>query len=130
MGSNWDSDGEGGDRSTLSLSANQTELVDAVFALNKPVVLILQGGRPLAIPVYYEKASAVINSFFPGQSGGQAVADVLFGTVNPGGRVPVSVPRSVGTVCLFLTFELASWRIRSVNFSAHDVSLLVLEIEY
>ncbi|KAE8443991.1 hypothetical protein EG329_001120 [Mollisiaceae sp. DMI_Dod_QoI] len=105
VGANWDSDGEGGDRSTLSLSANQTQLTDAIFALNKPVILVLQGGRPFAIPEYYSKAAAVINAFFPGQSGGQAVSDVLFGVVNPGGRVPLTVPRSVGTLPVFYHYK-------------------------
>lgn len=105
VGANWDSDGEGGDRSTLSLSANQTLLADAVFALNKPVVMVLQGGRPFAIPEYYAKAAAVLNAYFPGQAGGQAISDVLFGVVNPGGRIPVSVPRDVGTLPVFYHYK-------------------------
>ncbi|CZR62168.1 uncharacterized protein PAC_12065 [Phialocephala subalpina] len=105
LGANWDSDGEGGDRSTLSLSTNQTALASSIFALNKPVILVLQGGRPFAIPEYYSKASAVINAFFPGQLGGQAISDVLFGVTNPGGRVPVSVPRSVGTLPVFYHYK-------------------------
>ncbi|KAL1734585.1 glycoside hydrolase family 3 protein [Schizophyllum commune] len=92
VGANWNSDGESGDRATLSLSPNQTALADAMFDLDIPVVMILQGGRPFAIPDYYDKSAAVINAFFPGQSGGQAIADALFGTVTPGGRVPISVP--------------------------------------
>ena len=98
VGANWDSDGEGGDRSTLSLSKNQNLLATSIFALNKPVVLILQGGRPFAIPEFYSQAAAVINAFFPGQQGGQAISDVLFGVTNPGGRVPITVPRDVGTL--------------------------------
>lgn len=105
VGANWDSDGEGGDRSTLSLSANQTLLADAVFALKKPVVMVLQGGRPFAIPEYYAKAAAVLNAYFPGQAGGQAISDVLFGLVNPGGRIPVSVPRDVGTLPVFYHYK-------------------------
>ncbi|KAE9367177.1 glycoside hydrolase family 3 protein [Stipitochalara longipes BDJ] len=96
VGANWDSDGEGGDRSTLSLSTNQTLLTTSIFTLNKPVVLILQGGRPFAIPKFYSQAAAVINTFFPGEQGGQAISDVLFGVTNPGGRVPITVPRDVG----------------------------------
>ena len=106
VGANWNSDGEGGDRSTLGLSTNQTELADAIFSLGKPVILVLQGGRPFAIPEYYSRAAAVINAFFPGPSGGQAITDVLFGKVNPGGRVPISVPYSVGTLPSFYSFVL------------------------
>lgn len=84
---------------------------------------MLQGGRPFAIPEYYNRAAAVLNTvcfvssrrryiyifsvqltdlqFFPGQSGGQAISDVLFGTINPGGRVPISVPYNVGTLPAF-----------------------------
>ncbi|PMD28971.1 glycoside hydrolase family 3 protein, partial [Hyaloscypha variabilis F] len=105
VGANWDSDGENGDRSTLSLSSNQTSLTNAIFALNKPVVLILQGGRPFAIPEFYSKAAAVINTFFPGQQGGQAISDVLFGVVNPGGRVPISVPRHIGTLPVYYWYK-------------------------
>ncbi|RDW61408.1 glycoside hydrolase family 3 protein [Coleophoma crateriformis] len=105
VGANWDSDGEGGDRATLDLSKNQTELSDAIFALGKPVVMVLQGGRPFAIPEYYAQASAVLNAYFPGQSGGQAISDVLFGVFNPGARIPVSVPRSVGTLPVFYNYK-------------------------
>lgn len=105
VGANWDSDGEGGDRATLSLSTNQTALAKAIFALNKPVILVLQGGRPFAIPEYYSQAAAVINAFFPGQSGGQAISDVLFGLVNPGGKIPLSVPYDVGTLPVFYNYK-------------------------
>jgi hypothetical protein len=65
----------------------------------------LQGGRPFAIPEFYSKAAAVINTFFPGQQGGQAISDVLFGVVNPGGRVPISVPRHIGTLPVYYWYK-------------------------
>ena len=105
VGANWNSDGEGGDRSTLSLSANQTALAHSIFALDKSVILVLQGGRPFAIPEFYSQASAVVNAFFPGQSGGKAISDVLFGIFNPAGRVPISVPRDVGTLPVFYGYK-------------------------
>ncbi|TVY94156.1 Beta-glucosidase B [Lachnellula willkommii] len=105
VGANWDSDGEGGDRATLGLSASQSQLTDALFLLNKPIILVLQGGRPFAIPEYYSRAAAVINAFFPGQSGGQAISDVLFGLFNPGGRLPLSVPYGVGTLPVFYNYK-------------------------
>ncbi|KAG7100249.1 hypothetical protein E1B28_002021 [Marasmius oreades] len=105
VGANWNSDGESGDRATLGLSANQTVLADAIFALGKPVVLVLQGGRPFAIPDYYAKCAAAISAFFAGQSGGQAIADVLFGKVNPGGRIPLSVPFDEGTLPSFYNYH-------------------------
>ncbi|KAK0205764.1 glycoside hydrolase family 3 protein [Desarmillaria ectypa] len=105
VGASWSSDGESGDRATLGLSANQTKLADAIFALGKPVVLVLEGGRPFAIPGYYSKCAAAINAFFPGQSGGQAIADVLFGEFNPGGRVPLSVPYNVAQLPVYYNYK-------------------------
>ncbi|KAL1983589.1 hypothetical protein VTN96DRAFT_10168 [Rasamsonia emersonii] len=105
VGANWNSDGESGDRATLGLSPNQTALADAIFALEKPVVLVLQGGRPFAIPQYYRQAAAVLNTFFPGQSGGQAISDAIFGITNPGGRVPLSVPYDVGTLPVYYNYK-------------------------
>jgi len=75
-----------------------------MFSLGKPVILVLQGGRPFAIPEHYSRAAAVINAFFPGLAGGQAITDVLFGEFNPGGRIPISVPRSVGTLASFYSY--------------------------
>ena len=67
--------------------------------------MVLQGGRPFAIPEYYAKAAAVLNAFFPGQSGGKAISDVLFGLFNPGGRVPLTVPYDVGTLPVFYHYK-------------------------
>ncbi|KAJ7253794.1 glycoside hydrolase family 3 protein [Mycena rebaudengoi] len=102
VGANWNSDGENGDSSYVGTLA---VLADAIFALGKPVVLVLQGGRPFAIPNYYKQSAAVINAFFPGQSGGQAISDVLFGVFNPGGRVPLSVPFDVGTLPVYYNYK-------------------------
>ncbi|KAJ7866042.1 glycoside hydrolase family 3 protein [Mycena olivaceomarginata] len=118
VGANWNSDGENGDRATLGLSVKQTILADAIFALGKPVILVLQGGRPFAIPEYYQKAAAVINAFFPGQSGGQAISDVLFGLFNPGGRVPLSVPFNVGTLPVYYNYKASS---HVNNFTDEDI---------
>ncbi|KAL1633877.1 hypothetical protein SLS58_010933, partial [Diplodia intermedia] len=108
LGANWNSDGEGGDRASLTLSPNQTRLASAVLAHaasstpRKPVVLLLQGGRPFAIPSTYARSDAVLAAFFPGPAGGRAVVDTLFavgsGAHGPGGRLPLSVPRDVGVL--------------------------------
>ncbi|KAL1593745.1 hypothetical protein SLS60_010477 [Paraconiothyrium brasiliense] len=105
LGGAWNSDGESGDRGTLGFAANQTALADAIFALNKPVILVLHGGRPFAVPQYYSRAAAVVDANFPGQSGGQAIADVLFGTVNPGGRLTVSVPVHEGQLPVYYNYK-------------------------
>ncbi|KAJ8073027.1 hypothetical protein PM082_019895 [Marasmius tenuissimus] len=108
VGANWNSDGESGDRATLGLSPNQTVLADEIFALGKPVILLLQGGRPFALNKYYDNCAAALNTFFPGQSGGQAIADVLFGKVNPGGRIPLSVPYDEGTLPSFYNYHFTA----------------------
>lgn len=104
LGAAWNSDGESGDRATLGLPPSQDMLARAIYALGKPVVLVLQGGRPFAID-YYNQSLAVLSAFFPGQSGGQAIADALFGTINPGGRMPVTVPRHVGQIPVYYNYK-------------------------
>ncbi|KAI1388646.1 glycoside hydrolase family 3 protein [Hypoxylon trugodes] len=104
VGAAWNSDGENGDRGTLGLAPSQDLLAREIYKLGKPVVLVLQGGRPFAID-YYNQSAAVLSAFFPGQSGGQAIADVLFGTVNPGGRMPVTVPKHVGQLPVYYNYK-------------------------
>ncbi|KIK63662.1 glycoside hydrolase family 3 protein [Collybiopsis luxurians FD-317 M1] len=114
VGANWNSDGENGDRATLGLSDNQTALADALFDLDIPVVLVLQGGRPFAIPEYYARSAAVLETFFSGQSGGQAISDVLFGEFNPGGRMPFGIPFSAASLPDFYNFHPTA---RDVNYT-------------
>jgi hypothetical protein len=104
VGAAWNSDGENGDRATLGLAPTQDRLAREMYGLGKPVVLILQGGRPFAID-YYNQSAAVISAFMPGQSGGQAIADVVFGVANPGGRMPVTVPRHVGQLPVYYNYK-------------------------
>ncbi|KKP03542.1 glycosyl hydrolase family 3 N terminal domain-containing protein [Trichoderma harzianum] len=105
VGAAWNSDGESGDRGTLDLAPSQDTLAKKIYALGKPVILVLEGGRPFAIPDHYEQSSAVLSTFFGGQAGGQAIADVLFGAFNPGGRVPISVPYSVGQIPAYYNYK-------------------------
>ncbi|WP_154795939.1 glycoside hydrolase family 3 N-terminal domain-containing protein [Occultella kanbiaonis] len=85
--------GEGCDAEDLHLPGIQADLIEAVLATGTPVVLVLLTGRPYALGAYADRAGAVVQTFFPGQLGGQAIAEVLTGTVAPSGRLPVSVPR-------------------------------------
>jgi beta-glucosidase len=87
-----------GDRDSLGLIAQQQQLADALFALGKPVVVVLINGCPLAVDGIAKKANALIEGWYLGQEGGTAMADVLFGKTNPGGKLTVTVPRSVGFV--------------------------------
>ncbi|KAJ3802390.1 glycoside hydrolase family 3 protein [Lentinula aff. detonsa] len=114
VGANWNSDGENGDRATLGLSDNQTALADALFDLGIPIVLVLQGGRPFAIPKYYTRCAAALETFFPGQSGGRAISDVLFGEFNPGGRMPLSIPFDASSLPAFYNFHATA---HAVNYT-------------
>ncbi|WP_370469220.1 glycoside hydrolase family 3 protein [Micromonospora profundi] len=84
--------GEGCDAVDLTLPGVQADLVRAVLATGTPVVLVLMTGRPYALGTEFDAAAAVVQAFFLGQRGGQALAEVLTGAVNPSGRLPVSVP--------------------------------------
>ena len=99
-----------GDRASLGLVGEQDELADAMFALGKPVVVVLINGRPLSVVNVAEKANALIEAWYPGQEGGTAMADVLFGTVNPGGKLPVTIARSVGQLPMFYNVKPSARR--------------------
>jgi beta-glucosidase-like glycosyl hydrolase len=90
-----------GDRADIGLIAQQDELARALFDLRKPVVVLLINGAPLAIPAIAERANALVEGWYPGQEGGTALADILFGDANPGGKLPVTIPRSSGQLPLF-----------------------------
>jgi beta-glucosidase len=99
-----------GDMADLALTGQQDELVDAVRALGKPVVVFLINGRPVAIPRIAETVSAILEGFYLGQEGGTAAAEVLFGDVNPGGKLPISVPRHVGQLPVYYNRKPTSFR--------------------
>jgi len=88
--------GEGFDRVSLDMMGDQIKLLKAIQATGKPVVLVTIMGRPLNLNWAAENVPAIVNAWYPGQEGGLAIADVLFGDYNPAGRLPISVPRSVG----------------------------------
>jgi beta-glucosidase len=90
--------GENSARSDLGLPGRQMELFDAVVATGKSVIVVLINGRPLAVPRVQEKAAAILEAWDPGVQGGNGVADVLFGDVDPSGRLTTTFPRSVGQV--------------------------------
>jgi beta-glucosidase len=90
-----------GDRDSLDLVGQQQELFDALHALGKPIAVILINGRPASTVTIAQQANALIEGWYLGEQGGNAVADVLFGDVNPGGKLPVTIPRSVGQLPMF-----------------------------
>jgi beta-glucosidase len=88
--------GEGFDRSSLDLPGNQEPLLEAIVATGKPVVLVLENGRPLTIGWAKEHVPAILEAWYPGEFGGQAIAETLFGENNPGGKLTITFPRSLG----------------------------------
>lgn len=84
--------GEGVDSASLELPGRQRELAEKLAALGKPVIVIVQGGRPYQVDWFREHADALLYAFYPGPRGGKALADILEGEVSPGGRLPVSLP--------------------------------------
>ena len=93
--------GERASRSTLTLPGRQEQLLEAAVATGKPVVLVLLNGRPLDISWASEHVPAILDAWYPGTEGGNAVADLLFGDANPGGKLPISWPRNIGQVPIF-----------------------------
>jgi beta-glucosidase len=93
--------GEAASRADLGLPGRQRALAEAVLDLGKPVVVVLSSGRPLTLPWLFERADAVLATWFLGGEAGHAIADVLTGRFNPTGRLPVSWPREVGQVPIF-----------------------------
>jgi beta-glucosidase len=85
----------------LKLPGVQEELAKALFATEKPIAVILMTGRPYALNSLAENANAILEAWLPGEEGGAAIADILFGDANPGGKLPMTFPRSVGQVPIF-----------------------------
>ncbi|MRX10637.1 beta-glucosidase [Pseudoduganella sp. FT25W] len=99
-----------GDRESLDLMGQQNDLARAIFALGKPTVVFLLNGRPLSINLLAEKADAIIEGWYMGQETGYAAADLLFGRANPGGKLPVSIARSVGQLPIFYNHKPSARR--------------------
>ena len=90
--------GENCDRIQLNLPGRQDDLLRALYATGKPVVVVLINGRALCVKEHVDKAAALLEAWEPGESGGQAIAEILYGKVNPSGRLPVTIPRMEGQI--------------------------------
>ena len=95
-----------GDRRALDLPAGQEKLLEALVATGKPVIVVLTGGSALAVPFAAAHAAALLDAWYPGEEGGDAVADVLFGEVNPAGRLPITFYRSVADLPPFADYAM------------------------
>ncbi|WP_220504594.1 glycoside hydrolase family 3 N-terminal domain-containing protein [Microbispora sp. H13382] len=102
--------GESRDRSSLELPGVQEDLVRAVVATGTPVVAVLVAGRPVGGDFLHEECAAVLMAWLPGQTGAQAIAEVLLGEVNPSGKLPISYPRSVGQIPVFYGHKVSGGR--------------------
>jgi beta-glucosidase len=112
--------GEAASRATLDLPGIQEQMLEAVVATGKPVVLVLENGRPLDIRWAPEHVPAILEAWYPGTQGGNAVADVLFGDVNPGGKLPLSWPRVAGAEPLYYNHNLTHEPEDRPNFTSRD----------
>lgn len=101
VGEDVDMSGEAASRSDIGLPGKQLDLIKAIHAAGKPYAVVLMNGRPLTINWPAENSPAIIETWFAGTQAGNAIADVLFGDVNPGGKLPVTFPRSVGQIPLY-----------------------------
>jgi beta-glucosidase len=99
-----------GDAATLDLTGNQQEFVDQLVATGKPVVVVLMNGRPLSIAQIAAKVPAILEVWYQGQEGGTAIAEALFGDVNPGGKLPITFPRTVGQLPVYYNRKPTSFR--------------------
>jgi beta-glucosidase len=99
-----------GDRASLDLVGQQNELIDALAALGKPIIAVVFNGRPLAFRNLVEKVPVIFECWYLGQETGTAVAEALFGDINPGGKLPITIPRSVGHVPAYYNFKPSARR--------------------
>lgn len=99
-----------GDRTDLNLIGEQDELVNAMVATGKTVIALVVNGRPLSINNVVEKVQGIFECWYLGQEGGNAVADVLFGDVNPSGKLPISIPKSVGQLPIYYNYKPSARR--------------------
>lgn len=101
MGERGDMSGEAASRASIDLPGSQRKLIEAIVQTGKPIVLVVMNGRPLTLAWESKHVLAILESWFPGVQGGNAVADILFGDANPSGKLPVTFPRSIGQVPLY-----------------------------
>jgi beta-glucosidase len=101
LGETREMSGEAESRSMLDLPGKQEELIEQIKATGKPFAVVLFNGRPLTLEEVHANSPAILEAWFPGVEAGNGVADVLYGKVNPGGKLPVSFPRNVGQVPIF-----------------------------
>lgn len=109
---------EGRDKDSLDLPPEQTELLRRLWEVNHNLIVVLVVGSPLTISGIHEHSAAVINAWYPGEAGGQALADILYGRVNPSGRLCATFPMSVSDIPAFDDYEMSHGR--TYMYNTHD----------
>lgn len=112
------SSGENNDRANIHFTGAQDALIEAVCATGKPVVVVAAVGKPVILEYAVEHANAILTSWFSGEEGGNAVADVLFGDVNPGGKLPVTFPRCMEQLPLYYNYHLSGRKYDYIDLPA------------
>jgi beta-glucosidase len=110
--------GEAASRSSLDLPGRQQQLLEAVVATGKPVVLVLINGRPLNLSWAAEHVAAILEAWYPGVAGGDAIADLLFGEATPGGKLPITWPRNEGQIPIYYAHNLTHEPETAPNFKS------------
>jgi beta-glucosidase len=118
LGEHEDMSGEAASQSTLDLPGRQFELLKTISGLGKPVVLVLINGRPLELSWAAANIPAILEAWHPGSEGGNAVADILFGDATPGGKLPVTWPRSTGQIPIYYAHHLTQEPATKKNFTS------------
>lgn len=124
LGEHEEMSGEAASQSTIELPGRQRELLEAVSALGKPLVLVLINGRPLDISWATARVPAILEAWHPGAEGGNAIADLLYGDATPGGKLPVTWPRSSGQIPIYYAHHLTQQPESAKDFTSRywDIS--------
>jgi beta-glucosidase len=130
LGENQDMSGEQASRSTLDLPGRQLELLQAVAAIGKPVVLVLLNGRPLNITWAAQNVPAILEAWYPGSEGGNAVADLLFGDAVPGGKLPFTWIKNAGQIPLYYSHNLTQKPSEQENRYWHEKGVPIYPFGY
>jgi len=104
-GENWTMSGEAASRTDINLPGRQAELIRQLHATGTPVIVVLLNGRPLALTDIVDYADAILEAWYPGTAGGQAIADIVFGDYAPAGKLPITFPRSVGQIPIYYNMK-------------------------
>jgi beta-glucosidase len=124
VGEDARTDGESKDCVDLELTGLQNDLVKAIYETGTPTVVVLMSGRPLAIRYMAENIPSIIESWMPGEKGGQAITDVLFGDINPSGKLPITFPRHVGQMPFYYNYKPSKYMRREIAYVTMPLSPL------